>query len=61
MINLPPETSRDIIIAHAEDGAKLLEKHKMPKEIIDIAEQHHGTSLLKFFYYKAKETGNDSR
>ncbi|MBK3493324.1 HD family phosphohydrolase [Viridibacillus sp. YIM B01967] len=53
--NLPAKTSRDIIIAHAEDGAKLLESHKMPKEIIDIARQHHGTSLLKFFYYKEKE------
>ncbi|MFJ5768564.1 HD family phosphohydrolase [Psychrobacillus sp. NPDC093180] len=57
--NLPPETSRDIIIAHAVDGAEILRKHKMPKEIIDIAEQHHGTSLLKFFYYKAKEMKED--
>ncbi|MBS4209072.1 HD family phosphohydrolase [Bacillus sp. FJAT-50079] len=52
---LPPETSKEIIIAHAVDGAAELRKHKMPKEIIDIAEQHHGTTLLKFFYYKAKE------
>ena len=56
---LPPEKSRDIIIAHAEDGAKLLEKHKMPVEIIDIARQHHGTSTLKYFYFKAKESGED--
>lgn len=56
---LPPEKSRDIIIAHAEDGAKLLEKHKMPREIIDIARQHHGTSTLKYFYVKAKESGKD--
>ena len=28
----------------------------MPKEIVDIAEQHHGTTLLKYFYFKAKET-----
>lgn len=56
---LPPERSRDIIIAHAEDGAKLLEKHKMPPEIIDIARQHHGTSLLKFFLFKAKEEGKE--
>ncbi|WP_272508264.1 HD family phosphohydrolase [Paenisporosarcina quisquiliarum] len=55
--SLPPETSRDIILSHGSDGAKLLQKHKMPKEIIDIAEQHHGTSLLKYFYYKAKEEG----
>lgn len=52
---LPPATSRDIIIAHVEDGVKILEKHKMPKEIIDIAAQHHGTTLVKFFYFKAKE------
>ena len=52
---LPPEASRDIIIAHAVDGAAELKKHKMPKEIVDIAEQHHGTTLLKYFYFKAKE------
>ncbi|HWI50318.1 MAG TPA: HD family phosphohydrolase [Rummeliibacillus sp.] len=56
---LPPKTSRDIIIAHAEDGAKILEQHKMPKEIVDIARQHHGTSLVKFFYYKEKEINPD--
>lgn len=39
------------------DGADMLRDHKMPKELVDIAEQHHGTSLLKFFYYKAKEKG----
>ncbi|PFA64445.1 hypothetical protein CN378_14740 [Bacillus sp. AFS015802] len=54
-----PETSRDVIISHASDGAEMLRKYKLPKEIIDIAEQHHGTTLLKFFYYKAKEQGKD--
>ncbi|MBS4173575.1 HD family phosphohydrolase [Bacillus sp. FJAT-49736] len=53
--HLSPEVSRDIIIAHAVDGAKMLRKHKMPKEIVDIAEQHHGTTLLKYFYVKAME------
>ena len=52
---LPPEKSRDIILAHGFQGAEMLKKHKMPQEIIDVAAQHHGTSLLKFFYYKAKE------
>ncbi|MFD0048302.1 HD family phosphohydrolase [Actinomycetes bacterium NPDC127524] len=50
---LPPATSKNIIIAHAVDGAQMLSAHKFPPEIIDIAAQHHGTSLLKFFYYKA--------
>lgn len=52
---LAPQISKNIIIAHAIDGAELLKKFKMPKEIINIAEQHHGTSLLKFFYHKAQQ------
>lgn len=54
--HLPPERSRDIIRAHTTDGAKMLRKYRMPKEIIDIALQHHGTSLLQYFYVKAKKT-----
>lgn len=57
---LPPQTSKNIIIAHATDGAEILRKYKMPKEIVDIAEQHHGTTLLKFFYHKAKENGKEA-
>lgn len=56
---LPPEKSREIIIAHTEDGAKLLAKYKMPPEIVAIAKQHHGTSLLKYFVFKARELGDD--
>lgn len=56
---LTPEQSRDIILTHGKDGAAILRKHKMPKELVDIAEQHHGTTLLKFFYYKAKEQNED--
>ena len=53
---IEPEESAKIIISHPYDGAEILMKEKMPKEIIDIAKQHHGTSLLKYFYFKAKET-----
>ncbi|OIJ16145.1 hypothetical protein BKP35_03985 [Anaerobacillus arseniciselenatis] len=52
---LSPQLSKTIIISHPYDGAEMLKNHKMPKEIIDIAEQHHGTSLLKFFYHKANQ------
>lgn len=52
---LSPQLSKNIIIAHVTDGVAILKKHKMPKEIIDIAEQHHGTTLLKYFYHKAKQ------
>lgn len=50
---LDPKVSASIIIAHARDGADMLKAHKLPKQIRDIAEQHHGTTFLKFFYYKA--------
>lgn len=36
---LSPKTSKNIIIAHATDGATILRNHKFPKEIVDIAEQ----------------------
>lgn len=53
--SLLPATSADIIIAHTTEGAEMLRKYKLPQEIIDIALQHHGTSLLKFFYLKEQE------
>lgn len=53
--HLPPERSRDIILSHTTDGAKMLRRHHMPREIVDITLQHHGTSLLQYFYVKAKE------
>lgn len=56
---ISPKDSADIIIAHPYDGAAMLEKHKFPREIIDIAKEHHGTTLLKFFYYKEKESNPD--
>jgi putative nucleotidyltransferase with HDIG domain len=52
---ITPEKSRDIIFAHVSDGVKILQKYKMPNDIIDIAAEHHGTTLLKYFYYKEKE------
>ncbi|MFD2046100.1 HD family phosphohydrolase [Ornithinibacillus salinisoli] len=53
---ISPKQSAEIIIHHPYDGAEMLKKHKLPKEIIDIAMQHHGTTLLKYFYYKEKDT-----
>lgn len=55
--HLKPETSKDVIMDHVKDGVDLLKKHRFPKEIIDIAEQHHGTTLLQFFYHKVLQSG----
>lgn len=56
---LSAQLSKNIIISHVTDGVEMLRKHKMPKEFVDIAEQHHGTTLLKYFYHQAKQS-NDS-
>lgn len=58
---ISPEQSAEIIIRHPYDGAELLKKHRMPKEIIDVAMQHHGTTLLKYFYFKEKESNQTAR
>ncbi|WHY84759.1 HD family phosphohydrolase [Neobacillus novalis] len=58
---LPPDKSSHIIIAHVTDGSAILKKYHMPKEIIDIAEQHHGTTLLKFFYHKALQSDAETK
>jgi putative nucleotidyltransferase with HDIG domain len=52
---IAPQLSKTIITAHPYDGAEMLREYKLPKEIVDIAEQHHGTTLLKFFYHKANQ------
>lgn len=56
---ISPVASKNIIISHVTDGVKMLKKAKLPKEIVDVAEQHHGTTLLKFFYHKAIENGEN--
>lgn len=52
---LLPEDSKQIIFGHVIDGAVILEDYHMPEMVIDICRQHHGTTLMKFFYVKAKE------
>ncbi|ACI19392.1 HD family phosphohydrolase [Dictyoglomus thermophilum] len=53
--DLSPYLSAIIIKSHPKDGAEILNKNKFPKNIIDIVEQHHGTSLLSYFYMKQKQ------
>ncbi len=54
---LAPSMSSLILISHVKDGVELAKKQKLGNEIIDIIRQHHGTSLISFFYEKAKEQG----
>lgn len=52
---LQPNMSTLIITNHTKDGIALGEKNKLPKEIIDIIGQHHGDTVVSYFYHKAKE------
>ena len=53
--SLIPAMSTLVIIAHVKDGADLARKHKLPEAIIDFIEQHHGTTLVEYFYGRASE------
>lgn len=52
---LKPSLSATILKAHVKDGAELARQKKLGQPILDAILQHHGTSLIKFFYQKAKE------
>jgi hypothetical protein len=52
---LMPSMSSLIIASHVKDGVEVAHEHKLPSEVIDIIQQHHGTSLITYFYQKAKE------
>ncbi len=52
---LSPSMSSLIIISHVKEGKELAKTNKVPQKLIDIIMQHHGTSLVKYFYEKAKE------
>lgn len=53
--NLSPNMSALIILSHVKEGVELAEKYRLGRKIIDIIRQHHGTSLVSFFYNRAKE------
>jgi putative nucleotidyltransferase with HDIG domain len=50
---LAPAMSTLIIIGHVKDGVDLGRQHHLPEPIIDLIEQHHGTTLVEFFYHEA--------
>lgn len=53
--NIAPRMSSLILLSHVKEGVELAKKHNLPQTIIDIIQQHHGTSVQTFFYQKAKE------
>jgi len=54
-LDLNPRLSAAIIRSHVKIGVEKAESMRLPREVIDIIGQHHGNSLVQYFYAKAKE------
>lgn len=57
--SLEPSMSKLVIINHVKEGVEMAKKHKLSPKMIDFITQHHGTSLLYFFYQKALEEADE--
>ncbi|ERK31887.1 HD family phosphohydrolase [Clostridium intestinale] len=53
---ITPNLSTLIITSHVKDGLEMAKEYNLPKVIRDIIAQHHGTTLVKYFYYKMKNS-----
>ena len=53
--SLVPAMSTLVIVAHVKDGADLARQHGLPQPIIDLLLQHHGTTLVAYFFGRAHE------
>ncbi|AMV17979.1 HD family phosphohydrolase [Planctomyces sp. SH-PL14] len=53
--SLNPAMSTLIIIGHVKDGVELGRQHHLPQQIIDFIQQHHGTTLVEYFFHEARK------
>lgn len=57
---LPPARSAAVIRDHVRDGLRIAAANRLPPFIRDCIREHHGTSLVSFFYERAREDGPDA-
>lgn len=50
-----PNVSATIITAHVREGLELAEQYELPDPVCDILRQHHGTTLVRYFYHRATQ------
>lgn len=53
-----PSISALVIKAHVKEGVELARKYRLPRVIVDVIRQHHGTGLIQYFYYQAQQAHN---
>jgi putative nucleotidyltransferase with HDIG domain len=59
--DLAPTMSALIILSHVKEGVDLALKHKLNQRVVDIIQEHHGTSLISYFYQRALQQQEDAR
>ena len=59
--DLSPSMSRLLIISHVKEGVSLARRYKLPGVIIEGIEQHHGTSVIQYFYHRARTRAEESK
>jgi cyclic-di-AMP phosphodiesterase PgpH len=52
---IAPSLSTLIVTSHIKDGLEMAKEYKLPQVLLDIIEQHHGKSLVTYFYHRATE------
>ncbi|MCK7461562.1 MAG: HDIG domain-containing protein [Sphingobacterium sp.] len=53
--DLAPSMSTLVIVNHVKEGVEIARKERLPEQVKEIIEQHHGNSIVRYFYQKAKE------
>lgn len=59
--DLTPTMSALIILSHVKEGVDLAVRNKLNRSVIDIIQQHHGTTLVEYFYQRACRQERDAR
>ncbi|MGD8412703.1 MAG: HDIG domain-containing protein [Candidatus Latescibacterota bacterium] len=57
---ITPQMSALILVSHVKDGVELAREEKLPDIVIDAIKEHHGTTVMAYFYQKALETDSHS-
>ncbi|HHV79296.1 MAG TPA: HDIG domain-containing protein [Firmicutes bacterium] len=53
---ISPSLSKTIITAHVKDGVEMAREYRLPPDVVDFIREHHGTTVVTYFYNKAAES-----
>jgi cyclic-di-AMP phosphodiesterase PgpH len=59
-VTIPPQEYSRIIISHVEKGVDLAKKNNLPQSVIDFIREHHGDTMMTFFYHQALEHAQET-